>query len=288
MSPSSLSTRRWWRRRVPSIALALLAAVFLSRGAQAMIGDKGVRDIETERAGVECDPEAWRSREKEPTLFLMLTSVLRPSTLDLDLDPQKKKSRLRRQPLHGPGGAPTWCRDHPLHGEYRERKKIQKRGKERERRGPQKLTPPVALKKTRIKKTQSTYLDRLISVDEKNYIFSVTLYFHLSWTDLRAPAAVVAATARMNEKSAVGDGGAGCDRPCSGQEMRHELSLCCDTLWLPSLIFRNILEYPQGRMQAYKIRARDNGVVTWRVEVRCRLFLISDRRHLFNSFSFLF
>ena len=86
----------------------------------------------------------------------------------------------------------------------------------------------------------------------------------------------------------VGDGGAGCDRPCSGQEMRHELSLCCDTLWLPSLIFRNILEYPQGRMQAYKIRARDNGVVTWRVEVRCRLFLISDRRHLFNSFSFLF
>lgn len=89
MSPSSLSTRRWWRRRVPSIALALLAAVFLSRGAQAMIGDKGVRDTETERAGVECDPEAWRSREKEPTLFLMLTSVLRPSTLDLD--PPKKK-----------------------------------------------------------------------------------------------------------------------------------------------------------------------------------------------------
>ena len=49
-----------------------------------------MRDTETERAGVECDPEAWRSREKELTLFLMLTSVLRPSTLDLDLDPQKK------------------------------------------------------------------------------------------------------------------------------------------------------------------------------------------------------
>lgn len=114
----------------------------------------------------------------------------------------------------------------------------------------------------------STYLDRLISVDEKNYLFSVTLYVYLSWTDPRAFAAVAAATTRMNEKSAVGDGGAGCDRPCSGQEMRHELSLCCDTLWLPSLVFRNINEYPQGRMQAFKITARENDVVTWRVEVR--------------------
>lgn len=84
----------------------------------------------------------------------------------------------------------------------------------------------------------SVYLNKLIKVEEQDYTFSVLFYTYLSWRDPRAYSAVQAATARMNEKSSVGDGGAGCDRPCSGQEMRSEITKCCDTLWLPTLIFR--------------------------------------------------
>ena len=94
------------------------------------------------------------------------------------------------------------------------------------------------------------------------------MYIYLSWTDPRAFAAVANATARMNEKSSVGEGGNGCDRLCRGQEMRHELSTCCDSLFLPSFVFRNIDKIPQDRVQPYSIKAREDGVVTWRVEVR--------------------
>lgn len=98
------------------------------------------------------------------------------------------------------------------------------------------------------------------------------MYIYLSWTDLRAFAAVANATARMNEKSSVGEGGNGCDRLCHGQEMRSEFSKCCDTLFLPSIVFRNIERIPQDRVQPYSIKARENGVVTWRVEVRWKTF----------------
>ena len=112
-------------------------------------------------------------------------------------------------------------------------------------------------------------MDRLIYVDEKKYLFSVMMYIYLSWTDPRAFEAVANATARMNAKSSVGDGGNGCDRLCNGQEMRHELSKCCDApLFLPSAVFRNLERIPQDRIQPYSIIARENGVVTWRVEVR--------------------
>lgn len=181
--------------------------------------------------------------------------------------PRKRKIiiRLRRQPLHGTRGAPSRREDDGFYGEnckYRGTKKEKPIENSLPRRHRCENEKPQTHKKN-----QSTYLDRLITVDEKNYLFSVTLYVHLSWTDPRAFAAVANATARMNEKSAVGDGGAGCDRPCSGQEMRHELSKCFDTLWLPSLVFRNIAEYPQGRAQPYSIKARESGVVTWRIEV---------------------
>lgn len=152
MSPSSLSTRRWWRRRVPSIALALLAAVFLSRGAQAMIGDKGVRDTETERAGVECDPEAWRSREKEPTLFLMLTSVLRPSTLDLDLDPQKKNQDYVDSPFTGQGVPPPGVETTLFMVSTGKERKYKKEGKKEKGGGPKNSPHPSLSKKPELKK----------------------------------------------------------------------------------------------------------------------------------------
>ena len=98
------------------------------------------------------------------------------------------------------------------------------------------------------------------------------MYLYLSWTDPRAFAAVANATARMNEKSSVGEGGIGCDRLCNGHEMRSELSECCDTLFLPSIVFRNIERLPQERVQPYSIKARENGAVTWRVEVRLKTF----------------
>ena len=55
-------------------------------------------------------------------------------------------------------------------------------------------------------------MDRLIYVDEKKYLFSVMMYIYLSWTDPRAFEAVANATARMNAKSSVGDGGSATGR----------------------------------------------------------------------------
>ena len=43
--------------------------------------------------------------------------------------------------------------------------------------------------------------------------------------------------------------------------------LSCSTVWLPSLLFRNALEFPQGRTQPYTILVTDNGRVNWRSEV---------------------
>ena len=87
----------------------------------------------------------------------------------------------------------------------------------------------------------SCYLDRLISSNEPDYSFALTAWFYLSWRDPRAAAAVEEATAAAKEP------GATCARLCNGQKAESAISTCCGApLWLPSLVMRNVDEFPQG------------------------------------------
>ena len=84
----------------------------------------------------------------------------------------------------------------------------------------------------------------------------------LSWVDPRAEAAVRNATDASREP------GGECARLCNGQKARTAGSLCCDGLYLPTLLFRNVVEFVQGRTQSYQIRLQPGGTVIWRSEVR--------------------
>ena len=77
----------------------------------------------------------------------------------------------------------------------------------------------------------STYLDRLIDVDEVNYMFSASFYFLLSWQDPRATREVADATAAVEA-----DPSKTCDRLCNRQKAPAPGALCCDSLWLPSIL----------------------------------------------------
>lgn len=76
----------------------------------------------------------------------------------------------------------------------------------------------------------SAYLDRLISVDEQEYKFSATFLFYLSWTDPDAPAAVANATIAANKP------GGDCGRYCDNTRIPEDDALCCDSLFMPSLM----------------------------------------------------
>lgn len=76
----------------------------------------------------------------------------------------------------------------------------------------------------------SSYLDRLISVNEQEYKFSATFLLYLTWTDPDAPAAVADATADAAKPS--GD----CARYCDNTHVPKDGALCCDSLFMPSLV----------------------------------------------------
>ena len=119
----------------------------------------------------------------------------------------------------------------------------------------------------------SFYLDRLIEIDEQRYRFSLNCMLYLSWKDERAGAAVEEAT------TAASAPGGSCGRPCNGQRVfAPGVSRCCDPpLWLPSIVFRNVEEFPQGRAQPYYIDVDpDAGTVTWRVEMRSSFLTTLD------------
>ena len=119
----------------------------------------------------------------------------------------------------------------------------------------------------------SFYLDRLIEIDEQRYRFSLNCMLYLSWKDERAGAAVEEAT------TAASAPGGSCGRTCNGQRVFVPgVSRCCDPpLWLPSIVFRNVEEFPQGRAQPYYIDVDpDAGTVTWRVEMRSSFLTTLD------------
>jgi hypothetical protein len=86
----------------------------------------------------------------------------------------------------------------------------------------------------------SAYLDRLIEVEETDYKFSATFFFYMTWTDPDAPAAVASATEDARKP------GGDCGRWCENTKIPGDASLCCDSMFIPSLTLRNVFEYPQG------------------------------------------
>jgi len=57
----------------------------------------------------------------------------------------------------------------------------------------------------------------------------------LSWVDPRAPKNIADATAEV-----AADPSRTCERLCNRQKIASPDSLCCTTLWTPTLIIRNI------------------------------------------------
>lgn len=112
----------------------------------------------------------------------------------------------------------------------------------------------------------SAYLDRLLKLDEVDYSFSATILPIASFSDPRAPAQITAATEEAHKL------GGNCQRWCDNTYVPTNATRCCDDLFLPSLILRNVAEYPQGRPQATQITVTEEGIVTWRVMMRADLY----------------
>jgi hypothetical protein len=110
------------------------------------------------------------------------------------------------------------------------------------------------------------FLDRLIKLDEEFYNFSATIVFIASFVDPRAPAQIADATEDAHKP------GGNCQRWCQNTFMPTNGTLCCDNMYLPSLVLRNVVEYPQGRPQSTQITVTDDGVVTWRVMMRADIY----------------
>lgn len=108
----------------------------------------------------------------------------------------------------------------------------------------------------------SIYVDRILYIDETKYTYEANFYIVLAWKDPRAQDEVQKATAASLEP------GAECRRPCNGQKAPTPESRCCSSLYLPTILIRNVAEYPQGRSQAYTIRVEPDHTVMWRSEVR--------------------
>lgn len=107
----------------------------------------------------------------------------------------------------------------------------------------------------------SAYLDRLLEVHQDDYYFKAKFYFYLTWTDDRAYENMQEATADAKANNGT------CDKLCNGQRPFGVNQNCCTGVWLPSLLSRNVMMYPQDRVQPYVIDVKPDGTVTWRVEV---------------------
>eukprot|EP00884_Botryococcus_braunii_P000774 jgi/Botrbrau1/10698/Bobra.357_1s0002.1 len=116
----------------------------------------------------------------------------------------------------------------------------------------------------------SIYLDRLLHLNQLEYYFHAVMWAYLSWEDERAATAVKQATQTFNETGV-------CQRPCYNIDRPLPgAAACCDTLWLPTFIIRNIEEYPQGRSQPAHIQVLPRNVVTWRVQFAAQFYTPMD------------
>lgn len=107
----------------------------------------------------------------------------------------------------------------------------------------------------------SAYLDRLLEVDQDDYFFKAKFYFYFTWRAEGAYEAVLNATADALAANNT------CSRLCNGQRSFDDGQKCCAGLWLPSLLSRNVMMYPQDRVQPFILDVTPDDAVTWRVEV---------------------
>eukprot|EP00898_Chlorokybus_atmophyticus_P000763 jgi/Chlat1/1688/Chrsp127S00093 len=102
------------------------------------------------------------------------------------------------------------------------------------------------------------YLDRLIAVDDHQYIFEAVTYIRFSWIDTRAAALVTP----VDETDI-----ASCTRPCQTlvPDSGSSQASCCDKIWLPGTNFRNAYVFPDGRTESeiVTVGGVNNSAVQW-------------------------
>jgi hypothetical protein len=113
----------------------------------------------------------------------------------------------------------------------------------------------------------SALLERLLSVDDKEYRFEAIIYIYFSWEDPRAFEAMANATNAFRDGTLEE-----CKRPCSyeGINLSRESKgfgsdvSCCDSMWLPTVGMFNVYDLPEGRLQPYSIGVTENSTgVSW-------------------------
>lgn len=108
----------------------------------------------------------------------------------------------------------------------------------------------------------SVFLDRLLSVDDKDYTFEAVMLFYLSWRDPRARSQIAQTQARIDA------GNYTCSSPCQSSGT-VEAGGCCDEVWQPYLPMTNIKWLPQDRVLrwgfALDANPRGPGVAQWNV-----------------------
>lgn len=92
----------------------------------------------------------------------------------------------------------------------------------------------------------STFLDRLLSVDDRAYTFEAVVFVYMSWRD---PAAKRQITRNRNLLTAP-NSTYECKQPCSSN-LKLLASGCCDGLWTPYVAFTNVKSLSQDRMVRY-------------------------------------
>ncbi|QDZ23285.1 ligand-gated ion-channel protein [Chloropicon primus] len=129
----------------------------------------------------------------------------------------------------------------------------------------------------------SAMMERLLEVDDKNYLFENIVYVYLSWEDERAYQQMIDATDSYRNGTLEE-----CERPCSSDSQGslsrrgtgyHHHDTCCSTIWLPTIEMLNVYELPEGRLQPYGI-IKDEGSsgVAWWVGIHGKYFTPMDFR----------
>eukprot|EP00898_Chlorokybus_atmophyticus_P000762 jgi/Chlat1/1687/Chrsp127S01916 len=104
----------------------------------------------------------------------------------------------------------------------------------------------------------SFYLDRLIAVDDHQYIFEAVTYVRFSWIDTRAAALLYPIDPNNT---------AACTRSCQNLVPTSGAveAVCCDRIWLPGTNFRNAFLFPDGRTESeiVSLGGVNNSAVQW-------------------------
>lgn len=103
-------------------------------------------------------------------------------------------------------------------------------------------------------------LDRLVSINDKDYRFEVVLWMMFSWSDPRARPTMEASTALAAINGT-------CNFPCSSLKMWQAGDPCCDNIWMPHIEFVTARGFSQDRVVRYGVsfpeHRNSSGVAWW-------------------------